>query len=163
MSKHETEKWELYGDENFVENGGILLRHAYSEAERTANPSLENKFDVVSLYVDKEIDDAIENRNVIWQGSFDLDDFMDGRDVLDVNREYGTDFHLLSPMDNVAIILNLDGAEHCHISPMAEYTSSSNAEVREFLDKIGFSEQAENGGKGAQNNKKSSKEVKSLD
>ena len=158
-----TEKWEVYGDENFAENGGLLLRHAYSEAERAADPTLENKFDVVSLYVDKDIDDTIENRNVIWQGFFDLDDFMDGRDALDVDREYGTDFHLLSAMDNAAIILNLDGAEHCNISPMAEHTSSNNAEVKDFLDKIGFTGQVENDAKDAKNNKKSSKEVISLD
>lgn len=134
-TKHE--QWENYGDENFIENGGLLLRHTYSEAERAADPSLENKLEVVKLTV-KESEAVYRNNVVDFQ--FDLNDYMKDKSTAQIEAKYGADFKNLSAMENAAVIIAQDESipTKYGVPPLELSLLNTDKELARYLDDIGY-------------------------
>lgn len=75
-----TEKWVNLGDVHFYAWGGCLVRHSLSEEERKEYPSLNNLFDVITLYPD--CDDEEQLAICLQRVDVDDIDFALKRDLL---------------------------------------------------------------------------------
>lgn len=130
-------EWTNYGDEDFEGKGGILLRHAYSEAERAAYPVLENRFEVVMLNV-KETENVYRN-NVI-DFVFDLNDYMRDKSPSMIEAKFDADFKSLSAMDNAALIIAQDESipAKCGVPPLEFSLLASDKDLARYLDDIGY-------------------------
>lgn len=130
LRNNETEKWEAYGDENIIENGGLLLRNGYGEAERAKDPQCENTFDFIAITKDNDL-------YSVHLGSFNLEDYMADKSRDAVEAETGADFARLSKMDNAALILQSEGIEG--VPPYATYNKTELAQLKKMLEDLGYS------------------------
>lgn len=130
LRNNETEKWEAYGDENIIENGGLLLRNGYGEAERAKDPQCENTFDFIAITKDNDL-------YSVHLGSFNLEDYMADKSRDAVEAETGADFARLSKMDNAALILQSEGIEG--VPPYATYNKTELSRLKKMLEDLGYS------------------------
>ena len=125
--------WKNLGERNYLNGGGFLISHYFSPSERAANPALNFAFDIIHLDVDMELEED-DGKNVIWDGKFNFKKYAqeNGIDVKGLSSDAIMKLAakaVIEEGENMLSILN--------INPMCEYTSSSDAEVREFLRKKG--------------------------
>lgn len=130
LRNNETEKWEAYGDENIIENGGLLLRNVYGEAERAKYPQCENAFDFIVITKDNDL-------YSVHLGSFNLADYMADKSHEAVEAESGADFTKLSKMDNAALILQSEGIDG--VPPYATYNKTELSQLKKMLEDLGYS------------------------